>query len=230
MAGLKRNSAGADGCHVNDTPTDAHGTLMSTLANRTWSMGSAVLPGQDAQDLDGEQASQLAVPVQPSLSLSITVPPDWGRIDHVRQSMQLSVRAAYAPVLIGDRVGIVVSELLENAIKYGEQGPIRVELEADRHSVRLAVTNHVSRASETVPRLDTHIDWIESFDTPQQAYMACLTMAFQRPDDPDASGSGIGLARVRYEGGCTLNLACPTDGLLTVSALQVINWDEPDQG
>lgn len=176
---------------------------------------------------ENEANPRLALPREPTVLLALSVPPDWARIDPVREAVQLSVRAAYAPVLIGDRVAIVVSELLENAIKYGLEGPIDVVLEGDVRRLRVSVTNGVRDGCRRTRKLSTHIDWIESFEDPQQAYMACLTMAFQRPDDPSATGSGLGLARIRYEGGCSLGVTTPARGLITVEASQLIDWNAP---
>lgn len=174
------------------------------------------------------QGSQsLSTPQRPMLRVSMQVPPDWARIDHVRESVQMAVRAAYAPILVGDRIGIVVSELLENAIKYGQPGPILLEVEGASTMIRIAVTNRVSETGGKVEQLRPHIEWIESFEDPQQAYMACLTMAFQRPEDPNATGSGLGLARIRYEGGCSLSVTGAHPDSITVVADQTVDWDDP---
>ncbi|MEM6930466.1 MAG: hypothetical protein AAF602_26250 [Myxococcota bacterium] len=171
----------------------------------------------------------LSTPDQPSLDFSIRVPPDWRRIEQVRECVVSAVEAVYAPVLVGDTTGIVVAELLENAIKYGSLSPCHVAIEGDRREIRVAVTNHLDPATSNPETLGEHVAWIQSFDEPQEAYMACLTMAFQR-SGTRPSGSGLGLARIRYEGGCTLAIDVQTPGRLTVLATQALEWDAPLPG
>lgn len=165
----------------------------------------------------------LSVPRSPSLAFAARVPPDWARIEQLREGVVLAVEAAYAPVLVGDQTGIVVSELVENAIKYGTTEPIEVRIDGDQRSIRIAVTNRLTQGVEQAEQLAAHVAWIESFDDPQEAYMACLTIAFQRTGTRP-SGSGLGLARIRYEGGCSLSLESTSAGELTVVARQAIDW------
>lgn len=172
----------------------------------------------------------LSIPAQPSLRFSIRVAPDWARIEQVRECVVSAVEAAYSPVLVGDQTGIVVSELLENAIKYGGTQPSVVEIEGDATEIRIAVTNALDASDTSNEQLAAHVDWIESFDDPQEAYMACLTMAFQR-SGTRPSGSGLGLARIRYEAGCAITLDHSSPGSLTVEARQPIEWGpHPSEG
>ena len=54
----------------------------------------------------------------PSLALYVRFPPSWDHIDPLRQYAEISVKAR-AGNGAADKVGIVIQELLENAVKYG---------------------------------------------------------------------------------------------------------------
>lgn len=54
----------------------------------------------------------------PSLALYVRFPPSWDHIDPLRQYAEVSVKAR-AGDGAADKVGIVIQELLENAVKYG---------------------------------------------------------------------------------------------------------------
>jgi hypothetical protein len=151
-----------------------------------------------------------------TLDLSLRIPPEWARIDPVRQAVGLCAEAAFASEDMRDALGMVCAELLENAIKYGkpDAGGIRIHVTETADDVVVEVTNAVEDVSHHAAQLRERIAWITSFETPSEAYMAALSQVYERAE---AIEGGLGLVRIAYEGAC--QLACETtDGLLTVRA------------
>lgn len=152
------------------------------------------------------------------LKVEMTIPPEWGRIDFVRQAVGLCVAAVFANDDLRDALGMVCAELLENAIKYGKADHVgvRVTLLESGQEVTLAVTNAVEETSHHLDMLRQRIAWIANFEDPSEAYMAALAQVYERAGEQIEGG--LGLVRIAYEGGCRLDCESPRDGLLTVLA------------
>lgn len=130
----------------------------------------------------------------PPTHLSLSFPPEWDRLDVVRESCGFFARATYDDVIVGQRVGLVVHELIENAIRYSPPGQSRVEIdvESEREHFQVSVTNpstgdHAERLLASVSELD--------IDDPKEAYLSAMRRSMSHP----MSERGIGLARVAYE-------------------------------
>jgi anti-sigma regulatory factor (Ser/Thr protein kinase) len=149
------------------------------------------------------------------LMMELSVPPDWGRIDPIRQAVALCVSAVFADNDLKDSVSMVCAELLENAMKYGklDAGPVRLSVSEKEDRVVVAVTNAFDPSSTHVDHLKKKVDRIKSFDTPSEAYMAFATEVYEKKDDC----GGLGLARIAYEGGCVLDVEADQN-VLTVRA------------
>jgi hypothetical protein len=151
----------------------------------------------------------------------LDIPPDWDAIDQVREDVItfLKGRAEAGPVI--DAIAMVVSELTENAIKYGRFGPasrVVVSVDASDASITVEVRNPTSNEDMSqLGRLDRTIQWIRGYQDPFQAYLARLQEVSMQ--SPESGESGLGLVRVAYEGESSLDFYLGEGGTLAVSAV-----------
>jgi hypothetical protein len=153
------------------------------------------------------------------LEVELCIPPEWARIDPVRQAVGLCIAAVFANDDLKDALGMVCAELLENAIKYGKPDPrgVRIRLNEENRRVCISVTNAVEEASHHLSVLQQRVAWISNFATPSEAYMAALAQVYERAEEEGGEG-GLGLVRIAYEGGCRLDVSSPAEGMLMVRA------------
>jgi signal transduction histidine kinase len=156
------------------------------------------------------------------LNVVLRIPPEWARIDPVRQAVGLCVVAVFASDDLKDALGMVCAELLENAIKYGKPDGrgVKIQLiergDGPDKEVMLSVTNAIESTSHHIDSLRQRLAWIDAFSTASDAYMAALSQVYERADE--GAESGLGLVRIAYEGGCKIDCESPGEGLMTVRA------------
>jgi hypothetical protein len=113
------------------------------------------------------------------------------------------------------------SELVENAIKYGEEVPaaprISFSLAADQGAVRIQVVNGATQADAT-RELQACVDLIARAPDREALYLARLHEICART----AEGGKLGLYRIAHEGGFDLRCTC-VDGVVTVLATRNIS-------
>lgn len=152
------------------------------------------------------------------IRLDIEIPPDWGRIDPIREAVGLCITVAFGGGDLKDAISMVSAELLENAVKYGRiDRSLRFGLEANDERIVIAVTNSIDEPSREVAQLRERLGWLGSFSSAAEAYLAALGDLYNAQPDPTVP-SGLGLVRVAYEGGCSLELAT-APGHVTVRAI-----------
>jgi len=153
------------------------------------------------------------------IHLDLAVPTDWTRIDQVREAVGHSVAAVFGDLELKDALAMVSAELLENALKYGRpaQGDVRISLRDDAGRLVVTVTNEVDEGSEHARLLDELVRWVREADSPLAAYEAALARTIS--DETEALRSGLGLARISYEGGCDLDCDTSEPGRVTVRAV-----------
>lgn len=139
-------------------------------------------------------------------ALSLDIMSSWDEIDGVREATLRLFRAAGKPDS-AEALSMVISELLENAVKYGARDAnIALGVSCSDDAVSIAVTNEPSLESRGALPLAKQIEWLSTFEDPEQAFTAALARVFRDVED---KSSGLGLARIAYEGGC--RLACHID-------------------
>ena len=155
-----------------------------------------------------------------TLSLDLSFPPEWARIDRARETVAHSVAAVYADDELRDALSIVSAELLENAVRYGAPGQaaVRITIQELGGEFVVRVTNEVDSTTTHAGLLQRKLTWLARFGSPADAYVAALQEVYER--GAQSSQSGLGLVRVAYEGGC--RLACEHDGsgAVTVRAVR----------
>ena len=130
-----------------------------------------------------------------------------------------------------DEFRLIINELIENAIKYGNFSgsgkKITTEIHVDDRMITVEVTNPVDEKADThLKILDRTIRWIRGFQDPFEPYMRKVQ---DIPGSPlvNEAGGGLGLARVAYEGKAILDFFVDEDHVLNVTALK--NYENQSQ-
>jgi len=161
-----------------------------------------------------------------TLQLDLWIPPDWKRIELVRKAVGFCVWAAFGRGDLRDSVAMVSAELLENAVKYSTpSSEVLISITEEPERIVVAVTNQVEEGSPNIRLLQKRLDWAHAFPTPAEAYMAALSEVFDQNETAPAGEGGLGLVRIAYEGGCTIDYDCATPGKVTVRAYRALTSD-----
>lgn len=154
-------------------------------------------------------------------SLKLRFRPVWEEIERIVTELSGFVRQyEFTPEQLNTFV-MIVTELVENALKYGQDSSsgddFCVSLEMQEHSLLVEVTNPIDdTASNHLQRLDHMVQWIRGYQDPFEAYIHRLKeVAKKSLSDPE---SGLGLARIAYEGGAILDFFVNDEDVLNVSA------------
>jgi hypothetical protein len=141
--------------------------------------------------------------------IDLPVQNHWENVDRVRTSVISCVRAVFADVGDGHTLGTVASELMENAMKYGEWphlgGRVHIRIWGDRDRLHVQVENPIAAGHDVRELMDT-IAWLNGFADPEDAYRERMLEIASAQD----GRTRLGLARIAYEGRC--KLAAEVDG------------------
>lgn len=146
--------------------------------------------------------------------------PEWEKIDSIQDEVMDYILEQKKSEADSDAIGMIASELLENAIKYGQfsrSQDIELVITINSASITVEVTNPIDDTNdENIKRLDERIQWIRGFQNPFEAYIrAITTISSQHHNRGD---SGLGLVRVAYEGHAIIDFYMD-DSSLYVSAV-----------
>ncbi len=125
--------------------------------------------------------------------------PLWLYVDALRDFCGFFAKSSFEDERLGQRVGLVVHELVENAIRYGDEGELELRIERNGASVSVLVAN--TATDDRAARLREVFQNLTS-QSPVDAYQTALQRAPRLPQ----TESGLGLPRVRYEGQVELSL------------------------
>ena len=143
-----------------------------------------------------------------------TVKSSWDDCHRFLSDHGLDADQAYA-------LSMTAQELLENAIKYGgfSNPSQRVELliTMDDRVVTIEVKAPAHRDPVKLRKLDESIQWIRGYQSPFEAYVEKLKQVSAQPYAPGESG--LGLARIAYEGQCVLDFYVDETDVLAMSAV-----------
>jgi hypothetical protein len=119
---------------------------------------------------------------------------------------------------------MVLSELLENSIKYGHfddpDSKVQVSVEVEEHNIIVEVTNPVSEACYMdLEKLDRMIQWVRGYQDPFEAYVERLKEVSKK--SLHDTESGLGIVRIAYEGNVTIDFFVNDEDLITVSAIRI---------
>jgi hypothetical protein len=160
-------------------------------------------------------------------NLTIEINPIWQQIEKSREQCDGFLKGLNFTEENRDAVCMVLSELLENAVKYGifqsTDEKIPINIQADPEYVFLSVKSPLGDResnSERMKRLDFIIQWIRSYQAPFQAYLERLKLVAARDLTDDESG--LGLVRIAYEGEAVVDFYVDENEDLTISAVYAI--------
>lgn len=150
------------------------------------------------------------------------IKPDWDEINRARDICTNFLSGHSLPDTVIDALSMVVHELLENAIKYGNfdksDAAISLDVEIGKKDITVEVVNPIQ--SDDAPHfkiLDKTIQWIRGYQNPFEAYAEKLKEVSVRPlKDTE---SGLGLVRIAYEGQSILDFYMKDDNTISVSAV-----------
>lgn len=156
-----------------------------------------------------------------SFSIDMPIMPRWRNIELLRTSILNCLAAIFQNSDFCEHVGMAASELMENAVKYGDwsrpdRSLFKLLVTGDDASVQIAVSNPVEPGSNRARELLGTVEWIGTFESAHEAYRARLLMVAANP--PEEGKSGLGLVRVAYEANCVLTADLSDAGVLRVQA------------
>lgn len=155
--------------------------------------------------------------------MHIDLTPEWDKLEEIRLEASRFLEQHGLTESVNQSMVMVLSELLENSIKYGSfsegSDKVSVSLEVGRDQITVEVTNPISdSALPDLDSLDRMIQWVRGFQDPFEAYVKRLREISKKPlDDRE---SGLGIVRIIYEGRVDLDFFVTDKDLLTVSAIR----------
>jgi hypothetical protein len=156
--------------------------------------------------------------------IHMTVRNEWRNVDLLRTSVQNCFAAVFAHVDGCNALAMVTSELLENALKYGDwqsghPAKFRFSVHGKQNSIiTVRVQNPLPAHDPTARALLTHIAWIDSFESPDAAYRERLT---QIAGSDAKSPSRLGLVRIVFEGRCRLSAHVESGNAIVTAQLDL---------
>ena len=125
--------------------------------------------------------------------LNLTIWPDLNLVSVVRRFAEEALEKALDDLDAVSRAAMTVHELVENAAKYGSGGPIDLRVEFEGADITIEVTNRATPDAQGTLR--AAFAEMEMAPSVLDHYQALLRRAARR-----TTGSGLGLARVAFEG------------------------------
>jgi anti-sigma regulatory factor (Ser/Thr protein kinase) len=151
--------------------------------------------------------------------LQLTFAPMWPNVREIRQRVGAALQDC--PAQLRSAAVMTASELVENAIKYGENVPaastVTFELDATPSFLSIRVVNGSTNASG-VAELERRVDEMSKAEDKQALYLARLEQLLANADD---SGK-LGIYRIGFEGGFDLRLEYQNE-VVTVTATRKAN-------
>jgi len=149
--------------------------------------------------------------------IDVPIGEDWKLIEELRTGVLSCLASVVTDPGSRDLTAMVVSELLEHALKYGawtSPASCRLEIEGGTNSLSVSVS-HPVRAGPDLERL---FKTLENLGDPQRREDAYVQRMRELAEQGEGR-SGLGLLRVAHEGGCSLSATVSPDGTLTVTAV-----------
>ena len=153
--------------------------------------------------------------------LELPIGPEWQNVDRLRLAILNCLAAVFGDQDLSESVGIVTSELLENAIKYGdwtrrERPFLTLSVRGNGDEVRVEVASPVESHSTHLENVQKTITWIQKFPNAREAYIA--RMHAIAADTDEAGVSRMGLVRIAYEGPCAIEARIVEPAVLHITA------------
>jgi len=161
--------------------------------------------------------------------LNFDLTADWENLDHIRSKVEHFLKQNHFGLNDIYSIVMVCSELVENAIKYGDynspQSKISINIELNDSGIITEVKNPMlENNNRHVRQLDKTIQWIRGFQNPFEAYREKLKEVAEK--DYIVDESGLGLARIAYEGESILDFYLEDKNMINVTAVYQITKDK----
>ena len=130
-----------------------------------------------------------------STSLSLDFRPHGDFVGQTREFVHDLYRRLLVDHDEADRIALTTHELLENLVKYADDGPSSVEIRLQRQEGQdyVGIETRNSTTPERISELRDLLDRIVDSEDPIALYDDLIASSIERP------GSGLGLARIRAE-------------------------------
>ncbi len=152
----------------------------------------------------------------------LTLKPEWEKIENARNTgAQFLTQSGVCAEKV-QAVTMVLSELIENAIKYGcysiAEDKIEAKIRIDESMITIEVLHPVEKGNyRHLKELDKSIQWIRGFQNAFEAYIEKIQEVSKKPLKDDESG--LGLVRIAYEGQAIVDFFLNEDNQVSVSAV-----------
>jgi len=155
-------------------------------------------------------------------SKRLYIRPKWEEIEKVRNQSGKFLKSHGLSGETIDALTMVISELVENSIKYGNfrlsENKVAANISIEEQIVTIEVTNPVDEGvCHHLEKLDKTIQWIRGYQDPFEAYVEKLKEVSKKPLKDEESC--LGLARIAYEGMAIVDFFVGDDDILNVSAV-----------
>ncbi len=154
--------------------------------------------------------------------IKLKVAPEWENLDAVRVQTDEFLKTKNFDSDTRDSIRMNISELMENAVKYGRFNDNMREIEASvmvtRDDIIVEVRSPVKNEDdENLRKLDRVVQWIRGFQNPFEAYIEKLKEVATQPSCD--SESGLGIVRIAYEGQSIIDFYINELSIISVSAV-----------
>jgi hypothetical protein len=157
----------------------------------------------------------------PRFRLELPIPPNWQSIELLHRTIASCTEALLHDQRLCQTLAMVASELIENAVKYGDWSRvggasivISPRAEPGGEVIDIEVTNLIAGEAGYKAVHDT-LAWIASFPSSREAYVARIK---HLSEEIEPEQSRLGLVRVAYEGGCEIIATLASADVLRVTA------------
>ncbi|MCP4137797.1 MAG: hypothetical protein GY754_42945 [bacterium] len=151
------------------------------------------------------------------MAINVSIKPTWSIVNEIQEKCTAFMESKGKDKDLTEATMMCVTELIENAVKYGTEKPgggnIEFELHADNDRVSVVVSNGIN-ADDDITILISNIDRIKATDDPAQLYTERL---MELMENPKPGVSQLGLFRIAYEGEFSLDYKYENN-VLTISA------------
>ncbi len=158
----------------------------------------------------------------PKLEIDLEIEATWERVAILRGMIISAALAVSRDAALSEAVGMVASELLENAVRYGafEQPGVarrvRLRVVTSDTDVEVTVASPVAAVDERLDGFRATLAWLASFPSPREAYAARVR---ELAEGPLTGGSRMGLVRIAAEMPCSLDATVDDKRVLHVRAV-----------
>ncbi|MFZ5468101.1 MAG: hypothetical protein ACOZIN_01580 [Myxococcota bacterium] len=154
-------------------------------------------------------------------NIELPILDSWRTIEVLRTTVLNCLSTVFESGAYCETLGMIVAELLENALKYGRreaaasERSFRLKITGTDDSVEIIVSNPIDRATTDLQRLFAVVGELGASDSAERVYLERL----QKVASDRAAVGGLGLARIAYESGSKVFAEVDTDDVLQVKVV-----------